>query len=215
MSKPSRTVEGLSQTPDTSDIVFVDDKLDKRRDLWKGFKRSTGDADAGEKPVAGLSAWVKSGVIQSESLGTPDSRSLPGWIQRQAKAQNIDIDRQATVSLANFVGPNLRQLDNELQKLAVYASGRTDHGGGCAADGKRRQRGADLGPDGRSEPAQCKGRDAGLARAAAGGREPVLFAHHDRAAIPHHPQGEGCDVRRRAVERARHRQAGGREALSR
>lgn len=115
---------GLSQTPETSDIVFVDGKLDKRRALWTGYRRTSDDA-GGDVRVDGLGALVKSGVIQSESLGTPDSRSLPGWVQRQAKDQHIDIDRQATASLANFVGPNLRQLGNELQKLAVYASGRT------------------------------------------------------------------------------------------
>ncbi len=42
-----------------------------------------------------------------------------------AKDEGITIDGQAVQLLANFVGPNLRSLANELQKLALYAHGRT------------------------------------------------------------------------------------------
>jgi DNA polymerase-3 subunit delta len=49
---------------------------------------------------------------------------VPGWIQQRAKAKKIAVDTRAVQMLAAFVGANLRQLDNELDKLAAYASGR-------------------------------------------------------------------------------------------
>ncbi len=54
---------------------------------------------------------------------TPDAKALPGWIQRRVRERKIAIDG-AVQQLANFVGPNLRQLDNELEKLATYAGER-------------------------------------------------------------------------------------------
>jgi DNA polymerase III subunit delta len=116
--------EGLPQVPETCDVVFVDGGVDKRRALWKGFRRSGGSGGETGK-VAGLDSISKSVVVQFESLETPDSRTLPAWIVRRAQELEIAIDGQAIQLLADFVGPNLRQLDNELQKLAVYAAGRS------------------------------------------------------------------------------------------
>jgi DNA polymerase-3 subunit delta len=110
---------GLPDLPPSSDVVFVEAKgLDKRRHLWKGFKRDDGTE------VPGVDALIKQTVIALESLGTPDAKALPGWIQRRAREKSIAIDGHAVQMLGDFVGPNLRQLDNELDKLAVYASGR-------------------------------------------------------------------------------------------
>ena len=43
---------------------------------------------------------------------------------KRAQDKEIAIEGRAAHMLADFVGPNLRQLDNELDKLAAYASGR-------------------------------------------------------------------------------------------
>jgi DNA polymerase-3 subunit delta len=112
----------LGDAPDTCDLIFVDNAVDKRRGLWKGF---TAGADSQARKVAGLEALIKAGVIQSEELTTPDpKRTLPGWIQQRARARNVAIGGDAVTVLADFVGPNLRQLDNELEKLSLYALGR-------------------------------------------------------------------------------------------
>ena len=116
--------EGLPHVPDTCDLVFVDSGLDKRRALWRGFRRSGAGEGKAEK-VAGLDSLIKDGVLKAEPAETPDSRALPAWITQRAKEHKIAIDAQAVRMLADFVGPNLRQLDNELQKLAVYATGRS------------------------------------------------------------------------------------------
>jgi len=114
---------GLLQVPNTNDLVFVDSNVDKRRALWRGFRRTNPKSQQDER-VAGLDAHVKAGDVQLEALGTPNSRALPGWIQRRAQELGINIEGPAVMLLANFVGPNLRQLDNELQKLATYAGRR-------------------------------------------------------------------------------------------
>ncbi len=68
---------GLSQTPDTSDLVFIDRSVDKRRALWRGFPRTGARAEKDGR-VAGLDALVKDGTIQLETLGTPDGRASAG-----------------------------------------------------------------------------------------------------------------------------------------
>ena len=116
-------LEGLSAAPDSCDLVFVDSGVDKRRHLWRGFKLGA----SGDKPartVPGLDALVKAKTVLLEDVGTPDAKALPGWIQRQARGKNIAIDGRAVQQLASFVGPNLRQLDSELEKLAIYAGRR-------------------------------------------------------------------------------------------
>lgn len=123
----ARLLAGLGELPDFTDLVFVDEKVDKRRPLWRGFtpesEKSAGDKKDSWK-VAGLGDLVKAGTITLESQSTPDARALPGWIQARAKIKRVDIQPQAVQLLAAYVGPNLRQLDHELDKLAAYAYGR-------------------------------------------------------------------------------------------
>ncbi len=114
---------GLADLPDASDVVFVDDSLDKRRHLWKGFTAPETNSRPSRK-VDGLAAQIKGGRIELVTLETPEAKTLSGYIKRRADAKQIEIDGRAIAMLANFVGPNLRQLDNELDKLAAYASGR-------------------------------------------------------------------------------------------
>jgi len=116
-------LDGLSSVPEACDLVFMDSGLDKRHHLWRGFKvGAAGDKKARAAP--GLEGLIKTQVIRLENLGAPDAKALPGWIQRRAREKSIAIDGRAVQQLANFVGANLRQLDNELEKLATYAGKR-------------------------------------------------------------------------------------------
>jgi len=54
----------------------------------------------------------------------PKERNLPGWIERQAQAKGGAITREATTMLAALVGNDLRLLDQEMDKLLLYADGR-------------------------------------------------------------------------------------------
>jgi len=115
----------LPQTPETCDLVFVDAAVDKRRGLFKGMVTSSGDAHGqAERKVPGLESLAKSGIVQMVDLPTPDVKALPAWIQQHARSRKINIQPDAVALLATFVGRNLRQLDNELEKLSLYAFGR-------------------------------------------------------------------------------------------
>jgi DNA polymerase-3 subunit delta len=120
----ARLLTGLSSVPETCDLVLIDETPDKRRALWRGFTLPASEKQP-ERKIDGLDALIKSKALASETLKTPDPKALPGWIQAQAKARRIAIDPRAVQMLADFVGPNLRQLDNELEKLSLYARGRT------------------------------------------------------------------------------------------
>jgi DNA polymerase-3 subunit delta len=50
---------------------------------------------------------------------------LPDWIRERARLRRVKLDPAAVADLAEFVGDELRQLDQELIKLADYALGRT------------------------------------------------------------------------------------------
>lgn len=115
----------LPDAPETCDLVFVDAAVDKRRGLYKGFTLpALPNKGQPERKVTGLEALAKAGAVQMVELPTPDAKALPAWIQQHARARKINIQPDAVALLATFVGRNLRQLDNELQKLSLYAAGR-------------------------------------------------------------------------------------------
>ncbi|PJF45960.1 MAG: hypothetical protein CUN48_16235, partial [Candidatus Thermofonsia Clade 3 bacterium] len=64
---------------------------------------------------------MKTGADQDTEL---DVLTAELCLQRRARQRGIAIDGGAVALLCNFVGPNLRQLDNELEKLSLYAGGR-------------------------------------------------------------------------------------------
>jgi DNA polymerase-3 subunit delta len=113
----------LPTAPETCDLVFVDSALDKRRGLYKGFTMPAA-GDHPERKIPGLEAQAKAGTVQLVDLPTPDPKSLGAWIQQHARERKIALQPDAVALLANFVGRNLRQLDNELEKLSLYAYGR-------------------------------------------------------------------------------------------
>jgi len=123
-----RLIEGLPKLPGSCDLIFIEEKgIDKRRHLWRGFSYTEQDKESGKKEsrkIPGVQQLIKDQQIIQETLATPDPRALPGWIQRRVAERQIQIQGQAIQMLANFVGSDLRQLDNELEKLSLYASGR-------------------------------------------------------------------------------------------
>ncbi len=122
-AEAARLLGELPHLPDTCDLVLIDDGVDKRRQLWKGFTLPA-KAPHPARKVDGLEALIKAQQVTLEALAAPDAKTMPAWLQTQAKARKISIDSRAIGMLTDFVGPNLRQLDNELEKLATYAGGR-------------------------------------------------------------------------------------------
>ncbi len=117
-TEAARLLGDITDLPPSNDLAFVDKGIDKRRHLWKGFRAENGD-------VPGLAQLIADKQVTLEEMNTPDARQLAGWISRAAKDEGIAIDGQAIQLLTNFVGPNLRQLANEMQKLAAYVDGRS------------------------------------------------------------------------------------------
>jgi DNA polymerase III subunit delta len=112
---------GLSKVSESCDLLLVENGLDKRRVIWKGFRMKLQE---GEREVRGLQALIAANEVVQESLATPDAKALPSWIQQRARARKITIEARAVQLLATYVGGNLRQLDNELEKLSLYAGPR-------------------------------------------------------------------------------------------
>jgi DNA polymerase-3 subunit delta len=50
---------------------------------------------------------------------------LAGWVAKRAREMGIRLDRGVAEDLAAFIGPNLRLINSELEKLALYAGDRT------------------------------------------------------------------------------------------
>ena len=55
----------------------------------------------------------------------PRKNDLPEWIRGRARLHGVKLEPAAIADLAEFVGDELRQLDQELIKLADYGAGRT------------------------------------------------------------------------------------------
>ena len=119
----AKLLDGLSHVPETCDLILVDNDLDKRRGLWKGFTLPASEHGA-ERRLGGIEALSKARHVLFEMLATPDAKVLPGWIQQRAKEKQVVVDGRAVQMLADFVGADLRRLDNELDKLSLYADGR-------------------------------------------------------------------------------------------
>lgn len=98
----------------SNDLVFIEEKLDKRRAIWKGLQ---------DQP--GLEQISKDGFLAVEELNAPDARALPAWIANTAKQDGIAIEGRAVQMLAAYVRSDLRRLNLELDKLRSYAGGRT------------------------------------------------------------------------------------------
>ncbi len=113
----------LPDAPESCDLIFVDGTVDKRRGLYKGFTLPAAGSRP-ERKIPGLEALAKSGAVELVNLPAPDLKALPAWIQQHARAHKIAVQPDAVALLAVFVGRNLRQLDNELEKLSLYAAGR-------------------------------------------------------------------------------------------
>lgn len=122
-SEAARLLTDLPTIPDSCELIFIDSQVDKRRGLWKGFTVPAKDGKP-EIKLAGLEALGKAGKITIEEVGAPDAKALPGWIQQRAREKKIAIDGRAVQMLAEFVGVDLRRLDNELEKLSLYCDGK-------------------------------------------------------------------------------------------
>jgi DNA polymerase III subunit delta len=97
----------LEQVPDTTELVLLEEDLAGGQGLRK---------------LQELSRESRARLITCEKLRRAD---LPTWIRGRAQMRKVSLDGPALMDLAEFVGDELRQLDQELIKLGDYARGRT------------------------------------------------------------------------------------------
>ena len=92
----------LDDLPPTTNLIFMEDNTLRKshRILKKGL--------AIDKCVHDFSSI--------------SPQRLPQWIEKRVKSKDAEIERQAAIALANVVGDNLRQLDNEIEKLTLYVN---------------------------------------------------------------------------------------------
>jgi len=68
---------------------------------------------------------ARSGQARIIFCEKPRKNELPDWIHKRARLRGVKLDAGAVQDLADFVGDDLRQIDQELIKLRDYAGGRT------------------------------------------------------------------------------------------
>ncbi len=99
----------LDRVPETAELVFVEDKV-----------------VVGGAVLQRLLELQQAGRARIIACAKPKRGDLPAWIRARAGLRKVRLDAGAVADLAEFVGDDLRQLDQELIKLADYAAdGRT------------------------------------------------------------------------------------------
>lgn len=92
----------LEEPVETTTLVLVANKIDKRKKYYKKI--------------------YDSGVIVE--LRTPFENQIPMWIEYIALRSGLKLDRDVDRLIMQFVGVNLREIENELLKLKSFISPR-------------------------------------------------------------------------------------------
>jgi DNA polymerase-3 subunit delta len=101
-------VEYLPGLPPTTRLIFVEDKTLPASHAILHLAK-----EEGRKQKAFIKLFAKA----------KDSE-LPAWIERRARSKGGTISHEAVMALAVLVGNDLRLLDQEIEKLLLYANGR-------------------------------------------------------------------------------------------
>jgi DNA polymerase-3 subunit delta len=99
-----KLVDDLPNLPETTRLVFVEEKAISRK-----------------HPVLALAAHDEQGHIKTFRI--PQGAALSRWIRQHVQQAGGQIDAPATQTLGAFVGNDLHQLDQEIQKLVAYTDG--------------------------------------------------------------------------------------------
>lgn len=97
----------LDAVPQTTELVFLEE-----------------DTIGGGPVLRRLLELQRDGRGKVILCARPRRHELPDWIRGRARLRQAQLDAGAVADLAEFVGDDLRQLDQELIKLADYAGGK-------------------------------------------------------------------------------------------
>ncbi len=88
----------MSDIPETTEVILIESKLDKRQSYYKYLKKETDFCEFPELDLNGLA----------------------NWLVHEAKQQKGEISSSDARYLAERVGLNQQMLGNELEKLILY-----------------------------------------------------------------------------------------------
>ncbi len=98
----------LDEVPESTELVFLEEDT------------------VGSGPIVRrLQELARSGQAKIITCEKLRRNEVPDWIRQRAALRRVKLDAGALADLAEFVGDELRQLDQELIKLADYAPHRT------------------------------------------------------------------------------------------
>ena len=96
-----KIISTLEKLPETSEIIFVDEgKPDARDALYKFLIKNA----------------------QSKHYAPVDETTMRRFVTAKTAAAKVSISNQATAKLTLYVGPDLWRLQNEILKLAAFAT---------------------------------------------------------------------------------------------
>ena len=95
--------QAVSSIPETTLLIFVDGPVSEGNPVLQTLQ-----------PIA-----------QVQNLQAPSGEALARWIKSTAQEKGASLSPPAIAHLADQVGSDLRTLDQELEKLALYCWGRT------------------------------------------------------------------------------------------
>ncbi len=93
----------LDQVPATAELIFLEDEL-----------------LAGGPILRRLLELQRDGRARLVACPKPKRHELPEWIRARARLRRVKLDPLALADLTDFIGDDLRQIDQELIKLADY-----------------------------------------------------------------------------------------------
>ena len=94
--------EAIPQLPDSTLLIFIDGAISARNPM--------------------LRALAEHSTVHHQTA--PDGPELARWVKRNAEAKGGSISPPAIKAISEMVGSDLWTLDRELDKLALYATGR-------------------------------------------------------------------------------------------
>ncbi len=99
-----RLLNYLDRVPETTELVFVE-------------AQQLGD---NHRVLGHLLSLAESGKARVYLCQAPKPRDLPHWVSHHARAKGATISPDAATALADAIGPDLRLIDVELEKLITY-----------------------------------------------------------------------------------------------
>jgi DNA polymerase-3 subunit delta len=97
----------LPLVPESCDLVFLEEEQVR-----------------GGAILRQLAELQRDGRAKVVACQNPRKFDLPNWIRERAQRRGVQLEGPALVDLADYVGDDLRQLDQELIKLADFSAGK-------------------------------------------------------------------------------------------